>query len=388
MHKIRNEGFVDAYRDYAKLCLSGVLEPSAAARELQRDPTVRDLSAFAPLIKHDLESAFMRVQSEDNIDDSLPTVTLALFDTDVFGKPDPLLVLSKIFPPQDGPPTLLEKKEIEYINTAVKPALKEILGSQASRVDREPFEDWLHNVAMGRVSLSEQISKRFLNTQPIFSGDDGLLYRGEHSSLESGLLNSRLGLYSFGDRDVAKHYAIHPNNRNDMVESPRIIEAELTLCNLFHYDPRSSFVDMVTLRDLCDHDDDWRDMAISLAVDLCANENTFHWLDNFDIDHENLTEQEAIRTLIDEQGVGVLEYLDVDAYRVFDRPDIVQKMKERGYDGVVHAGNGESAMTREVKVFYTDQITPKNVIHLKHDGQEIDVVPCVKLEHHSTKPRR
>jgi hypothetical protein len=47
-----------------------------------------------------------------------------------------------------------------------------------------------------------------------------------------------------------------------------------------------------------------------------------------------------------------------DAFPLFDDPKWVERFKAAGYDGAIHGGNGESALTAEYKVFDRSQVKP------------------------------
>lgn len=242
-------------------------------------------------------------------------------------------------------------------------ALNDVCRAMPMRLDttlrRPEAQAWLQQFLEGRVLLDHPINQRFLSTEPVYQG---VQYRGEHGSLENGIMQSRYDVYTFSTENVAREYAQSSNERDDIIVDPRLIEAEITLCNPF-INNDDCFVDLSALRPLFDTDQEWVAFARTQVDHLCNTNNFGEVLDSYQIS-EALSGEASFDLLVAEQGPQVLNELYLDAYPVFDNADIIKRVKAQGYDGVIHNGNSVSAMTPEYKVFYLDQVNMKRAVSL------------------------
>lgn len=176
-------------------------------------------------------------------------------------------------------------------------------------------------------------------------------YRGEHG--KGAPLQSKLGSLSFGSKEVALQYAVSPNDHRMTAEAPRLIEAEIRIDKPIILDLGDPFIDGSILKE-----------KVGLARAWSIMERLEDHLGNTD-NFGELQETYDVYSLSDMRKVAgddLLDQLYVDAYPVFDDPEIVGWFREAGYDGVIHGGNGESAMEMEYKVFDASQVKILSVV--------------------------
>ncbi len=178
-----------------------------------------------------------------------------------------------------------------------------------------------------------------------------VVYRGEHGE-DSGKLQSRLGSLSFGSRDIASIYATEPNNRKDIPASPRVMPVCLKIEKPFigneYQDP---FLDLSWVEKQIGKEDAMR-IARKFAGDI---ENTGNWMDDINAGGKF----DSVGDFLDKhpERLGDLYF---DFYRFLDDKFEVERLKEAGFDGAIHDGNGESAGEIEYKVF--DEFHVKSAI--------------------------
>lgn len=169
------------------------------------------------------------------------------------------------------------------------------------------------------------------------------VYRGQYGK-ESGV-QSRLGAISFGNEEAARTYAESPNNRNEVVENPRIITANLVIENPVINTPDDPFIDFKQISEALGNK-----RAEEIAIALSdAIKNTNNWEENYADKYQSVGE-------LLKNNPAALNDLYVDAFRVFDNAKWVGWFRSAGYDGAIHAGNGETALEPEYKVFSKSQI--------------------------------
>lgn len=219
------------------------------------------------------------------------------------------------------------------------------------------------------------------------------MYRGEHG--EAPNLSTRLGSLSFTrDIDVAEMYACSPNNSSESPKNPRVIVAEVKMFNPLvvgeeagpdgeHHDA-DPFIDCSQLLKSVN-----RSLAIAIILD--AEEHIYN-TDNWG----ELSETAGVESLAEYLGIPndfrksiakdsngyaydvaasllsiddkKLSQLYFSVYPVADNPNFVNQLVRRGYDGMVHGGSGESAMTAEYRPFSKEQI---DVISVCYDSPEL-----------------
>lgn len=176
-------------------------------------------------------------------------------------------------------------------------------------------------------------------------------YRGEHG--KGAPLQSKLGSLSFGSKEVALLYAVSPNDHRMAAEEPRLIEAEIQINKPVVLDLGDPFIDGEMLKNMLGMERAWAIME-RLDDHLSNTDNFGELQQTYDV--YSLSDMRKVA------GDELLEQLYVDAYPVFDDPEIVGWFREAGYDGVIHGGNGESAMELEYKVFDVSQVRILSVV--------------------------
>lgn len=173
-----------------------------------------------------------------------------------------------------------------------------------------------------------------------------LVYRGEHG-VSSGFIHTRLPSISFGSCEAANFYALEPNNRDDQANASRVIPAFLLIENPVFVNDDDPFVDISLLVKIlglakAEH------IARKLAEDI---EYTGNWMEDIG------KEFESVAQLLDTAPHRIND-LYLNAYRVFDDPECIAWLKEAGFDGAIHLGNGVTATEAEYRVFDASQIIP------------------------------
>lgn len=177
--------------------------------------------------------------------------------------------------------------------------------------------------------------------------DDGtpmLVFRGEHALPSPGKrFMSRLGSLSFASHEIAMTYATSPNHRRDEILLPRILPALLRIENPFPCDREDPFVEFSKI---IEH------LGVKKAHRIAsALQDSMHELGQWVEDDDGLyNEFEGVSDLLARAPDRLAECY-VDAYLVFDSPEFCQWFAKAGFDGVIHGGNGESALEPEYKVF-------------------------------------
>ncbi|SHH56015.1 hypothetical protein [Ferrimonas marina] len=197
-------------------------------------------------------------------------------------------------------------------------------------------------------------------------GITAIALRGEHG--KNGGVNTKLGAPTFvapdllagyrsdnWDRDVrqsvecAVRYATSPNNRDDVVERPRVMTAMVNMAKVYP-ERRPDQSEQQWLQCISDGFYELKDLAKVLGVGQtkCL---AFEWEDHIYNTDNDLAGCPDIETLFatrsDEEALGELY---VSAYAVLDHPEVVKGLREAGYDGAVHGGSGESALLYELRV--------------------------------------
>lgn len=178
-------------------------------------------------------------------------------------------------------------------------------------------------------------------------GTDGkplVVYRGEHGET-TDQFHSRMNSLSFGSKEAAISYAIHPNKHNEVPVAPRVIPVYLRILNPIVDNRDDPFVDLSDLSLKLG-----RDNAMRLAIKFAhAIENTGNWDENYS---EKYSDVAALLADTPE----ALDSLFFDAYHLLDDADEVSRFKALGYDGAIHMGNGETAVELEYRVFDESQV--------------------------------
>ena len=190
----------------------------------------------------------------------------------------------------------------------------------------------------------------FRNSVVTSGGEPLVVYRGQHGASE-GFVQTRSAAISFSSRGVANEYAITPNDRMDKALSPHVIPAYLKIENPFIRNEDDPFIDMHEItRKLSLNNDEAIAIAIKFSESIESTDNFNELAEEYDAD--------SVEELLEKSPVSVTD-LYFDAYKFIDDAEMVGLMKQKGFDGAIHVGNGTSSDAIEYKVFSEDQIIPK-----------------------------
>ena len=278
-----------------------------------------------------------------------PALDLLASVLDRAEKPTPLAIMSAALPADK---LLVEKH--------VLPELMEVMGPKATR---PTFLLWLSEVNSGDERLESERSQRFLSTE---IGYQGVHFRGEHGDPANGLLQTRLGSYTFSSEEAATCYAESPNDQSDIMHTPRLIEANVS-CGVLFMEDEEPFVDLSACRHLFEKEDDYVGFALRMASSISHTDNYTETLEELGVDNYSSAEN-TLKDLIQAHGVEVLDRFYLDAYCVFDDQEIIERIRYHGYDSIIHGGMGVSDGEPEYKTLYLDQIEVVSVQKLTDEG--------------------
>jgi ADP-Ribosyltransferase in polyvalent proteins len=184
-------------------------------------------------------------------------------------------------------------------------------------------------------------------TEP--DGTPAVLYRGEHGALvDDEYLQSRLNSLSFtADRDAANTYALSPNNSqfDSVAEAPRVTPVHLKIENPIIENHSDPFIDLSHLADKLGRREAKR-IALKFDRDI---RYTGNWEDNY------AREYGSVAQLLKKKP-NELKNLYFNAHKFLDDITEIERLKEAGYDGAIHIGNGETASVLEYRVFNPRQV--------------------------------
>ena len=169
-----------------------------------------------------------------------------------------------------------------------------------------------------------------------------LVYRGEHSQKPDGaVFHSRGNSLTFGSLAAAELYSTRPNHVDDASAiSPRIIPAHLRMSNPISVTPDDPFIELGLLAEKLGFEEATR---IAVKFSDCV-QNTGMWEDEYSASFAN------VATLLASKPEA-LSTLYFNAYEYLDDADEVDRLKEAGFDGAIHMGNGATHAEVEYRVF-------------------------------------
>jgi len=173
------------------------------------------------------------------------------------------------------------------------------------------------------------------------------VYRGEHGETDQEI-QSRRGSISFGDKEAANAYAQTPNDLklDGTAEHSRVIPAYLRIEKPWINDKTGDpFVDISHIAKTLGPEEAKR-VALEHADIIQGTDN---WQENFSGKYDSVADMVK-------RNPGEINKLYMDAYHLLDDKDFVKKLKDAGFDGAIHGGNGETAGGTEYKVFDKSQI--------------------------------
>jgi hypothetical protein len=185
------------------------------------------------------------------------------------------------------------------------------------------------------------------------------VYRGQHGPEGEDLIQTRLPSVTFSSYEAAHCYAISPNDRFEMPVTPRILKANLCIDRPLPISEHDPFIDAPIILDVMGMEAGSR-FLIENAGHIY---NTDNWCSRFADEYQSVEEMAK-------RSPELLSELYIDAYVVLDDPDFVAAAVDKGYDGAVHTGNGETALTKEYRVFCMDRILDLEVVEYIGDSRE------------------
>lgn len=173
------------------------------------------------------------------------------------------------------------------------------------------------------------------------------VYRGEHGP-ETDSLCTKLASYSFcNSTDTASVYALHPNRRDDVVVSPRLLFGYVQISKPVFASPDDPFIDISDLIEKFGLDE-----AVKYALRFSEYiEHTNNWEDTIDMVYEDIN---TVQDLVDRRP-ELISSLYLYAFPLLDDPEFIALAQSHGYDGAYHQGTGESADDVEYRIFSADQ---------------------------------
>lgn len=149
---------------------------------------------------------------------------------------------------------------------------------------------------------------------------------------------------SFSSYEVAKKYALNPNNRNRFKMESKIFEAELTISKPF-IESEDCFLELTEVIEKLGIEEAKRiSVKFSQYIELTDN-----WNENFKQDYFRVSELVRLHP----EKMKELYFL---AWSFFDDDEEVQKLKDLGYDGCSYIGSGVGREEREYRVFDLKQV--------------------------------
>lgn len=174
-----------------------------------------------------------------------------------------------------------------------------------------------------------------------------VVYRGEHGAIGGEIVaQTRLPSISFGSANAANIYACSPNDRNDLLEAPRVIPCVLSMEKSLECCSDDPFIDVRYLASVLG-EVEARRIAIKFADRIA---NTGIWVDDF---AERNPDCSSFLSACD---CEVLYGFYFEMWPYLDDPEEVEKLFALGFDGAIYGGSGENAHEREYRVFSANQV--------------------------------
>lgn len=177
-----------------------------------------------------------------------------------------------------------------------------------------------------------------------------VVYRGEHGA-STNLIHTRTPFsITFSSMEAAKVYALQPNISKDNVIEPRVVSAIVRITSPVVNAPDDGFIDIPVLIDRVGRANTER-IALKLANHIY---NTNNWEEGFAEEFESVADLLA-------RAPERFDQLYLDLYPILDDEECVCLLKNAGFDGAIHMGNGETFGQVEYRVFDVAQIQPLTV---------------------------
>jgi hypothetical protein len=202
------------------------------------------------------------------------------------------------------------------------------------------------------------VNYRKINTQDLPPGAWGALskvrdtqgfllpaYRGQHGAFEHWT-ETALGSLSFGSVEAASWYAMEPNNREHVVQAPKVFPVFLDIRKPFLVSFEDPFVDL-------SHHASVFGMPETKRVALKYKDhiyNTQAW--------EDVAVAAGFGTIeaVVEHRPDLLMGLCFELYNLLDDAAEVALLRGKGFDGAIYGGSGQTALETEYRVFSESQV--------------------------------
>lgn len=195
-----------------------------------------------------------------------------------------------------------------------------------------------------RLEFEEWFGKSYA-TNP--DGTPAVVYRGEHGTpADDQQFHSRLNSLSFcDDPAAASTYAMYPNVRKDVAQSPRVSPVHLKIKKPIIDNREDPFIDLAHIeREL------GRKEAMRIAIRFSSDiEYTGNWDENY------AGKYASVSDLLKRQPQE-LKNLYFDTFKYLDDPEEVALLQKKEYDGAIYVGNGETSTSTEYRVFDPSQV--------------------------------
>lgn len=174
-------------------------------------------------------------------------------------------------------------------------------------------------------------------------------YRGEYGELDPTLLHTRqASIYFSTDPNHASHYASFPNCYNDVAHAPRVYPVQLEINHPFVNDGSEAYLELSYVAER---------LGLSEAFRIARKfsdwiKHTNHWVDHVDPDNVYSNAADVL-----DVNAAALKDLYFNIYPFLADADEVQRLKQLGYDGAIHGGNGQTAGSTECCIFDRSQAT-------------------------------
>lgn len=183
--------------------------------------------------------------------------------------------------------------------------------------------------------------------------DKGLpirVFRGEHGSIDparSGL-QTLIGSLSFGTARAASHYAQKPNDDRLTPQASRVYPAYLVIKNPIINDPHEAFMEFSHLQSK---------IGLNLAAEFFLK--NAHWIEHTD-NWANIASNGGFSNVKEfhENCPDRMSELYTQLWPLLDDPAFIKILKEKGFDGAIYQGSGDTSDEAEYRVF-----DPSSVIY-------------------------
>ena len=206
-------------------------------------------------------------------------------------------------------------------------------------------------------------------------GEKIVVWRGEHGLREDQdeEFQSRVGSLSFGSLSAATVYAKEPNDRtrDRMSQDPRVRGYTLNIKKPFVNSKDDPFIDMGQVR---------RKLGPAAVKSIVNNEElanrimaTNNWEENFAKEFENPTE-------VLESAPERVDNLYMDLFSLLDDAAMVQRMRNKGFDGAIHMGMGENFDQIEYRIFDPAQAKRLSEVHITMREDEVSEIEVFRSD--------